>query len=83
MTNIDFWYKIIAYYVISFINNLKGGFGMKTNSYQKPEVLEEVKNAEPVETGCCLRSCGGTPHHLGTSKSREIVDKLDEISEDS
>ena len=56
---------------------------MNTNSYQKPEVLEEVKNAEPVETGCCLRSCGGTPHHLGTSKSKEIVDKLDEISEDS
>lgn len=56
---------------------------MKKELYRKPEVLEEVKNAEPVETGCCLRSCGGVPHHLGTSKSSELIKKFDEIEKDS
>lgn len=57
---------------------------MKTNSnlnYEKPEILEEVNCIEPVETGCCLRSCGGSPHHLNSSVSEELSDKFRKISD--
>jgi hypothetical protein len=29
--------------------------------YQKPEVTKKGSAPEPVEAGCCLRSCGGSP----------------------
>lgn len=45
---------------------------MKKTNYQKPEVKEEVKVIEPVETGCCLRLCEGSPHHLNTAVSQDI-----------
>ena len=31
--------------------------------YETPRVKNEAVYSEPVETGCCLRSCGGVPHH--------------------
>lgn len=40
--------------------------------YSSPEVLDELTNSEPVETGCCLRSCGGSPHQVdGESQLKE------------
>lgn len=34
--------------------------------YEKPQVdSENITIAEPVETGCCLRSCGGSPGRIG------------------
>lgn len=50
-------------------------------SYEKPKVVEEVNSAEPVETGCCLRACGGSPHHLNSSISKELSDKFKNISD--
>ncbi|MDD2377096.1 MAG: hypothetical protein PHD15_06785 [Clostridia bacterium] len=41
---------------------------MKVKKYELPKVLSKFSCTEPVETGCCLRSCGGSPHHLGTNK---------------
>lgn len=32
--------------------------------YEAPEILSEVTVCEPVETGCCLRSCGGSPSRM-------------------
>ena len=32
--------------------------------YSSPEIKDKLTNCEPVETGCCLRSCGGSPHHV-------------------
>lgn len=37
---------------------------MKKN-YEKPTVKSNFAVCEPVETGCCLRSCGGSPFHMG------------------
>ena len=36
-----------------------------SKSYQEPQVIGDFTVCEPVETGCCLRSCGGSPHHIG------------------
>ena len=49
-------------------------------TYETPEVLNDFTVCEPVETGCCLRSCGGSPHHMGTEKliSDETKDKFEE-----
>ena len=38
-------------------------------NYETPKVLGEVVTNEPVETGCCLRSCGGSPNHMGEEKN--------------
>jgi len=32
--------------------------------YQKPKVLRRGYFPEPVESGCCLTSCGGSPGGL-------------------
>ena len=32
--------------------------------YEAPEIRSEVTVCEPVETGCCLRSCGGSPSRM-------------------
>lgn len=39
-----------------------------TKKYEAPQALDDVTICEPVETGCCLRSCGGSPHHMGDEK---------------
>ncbi len=38
---------------------------MNTSKYQKPLVTRSGSNPEPVEAGCCLRSCGGVPSPQG------------------
>jgi hypothetical protein len=38
---------------------------MKTNKYSKPAVTRAGSTPEPVEAGCCLRSCGGKPSPQG------------------
>lgn len=43
--------------------------------YNSPEILDQFTNSEPVETGCCLRSCGGSPHHVDGDT------QLDEVTE--
>jgi len=36
--------------------------------YQKPQVVLTGANPEPVEAGCCLRSCGGSPGPMQAPK---------------
>jgi len=48
---------------------------MKMEKYESPKILNKFSCTEPVETGCCLRSCGGKPHHLGTNKISKSVKK--------
>ena len=38
---------------------------MKTKKYIKPAITRSGSNPEPVEAGCCLRSCGGVPSPQG------------------
>lgn len=47
-------------------------------NYQEPKVnSENITIAEPVETGCCLRSCGGSPGRMGREEFiSEETDKL-------
>lgn len=46
--------------------------------YTKPEVVESAHSPEPVEAGCCLTSCGGSPRCGGDdAKGRTLVDKVD------
>ena len=46
--------------------------------YDKPKVVVRGYTPEPVEAGCCLRSCGGSPgglqagHYL-TKQAEEII----------
>ena len=28
---------------------------------EKPEIIKRESNEHPKESGCCFRSCGGTP----------------------
>lgn len=37
-------------------------------AYQRPEVLSSGVSPEPVEAGCCLTSCGGSPGGLQSGK---------------
>lgn len=47
--------------------------------YTKPEVVESAHSPEPVEAGCCLTSCGGSPRCGGDdAKGRSLVDKVDQ-----
>lgn len=52
-----------------------------TKKYEAPEILSKVTVCEPVETGCCLRSCGGSPHHMEseTLVSDETKAKFEDI----
>ena len=52
---------------------------MSKQEYQKPEVLSNTTICEPVETGCCLRSCGGSPKHMKreTLVSAETTEKFE------
>lgn len=43
---------------------------------EKPEVLSQGSTPEPVESGCCLRSCGGSP--IGTQESRHLNHEAEE-----
>lgn len=56
---------------------------MKTEDYQKPKVCSKFTVSEPVETGCCLRSCGGTPFHMGREDliSKDTKKKFEEINQ--
>lgn len=48
--------------------------------YQKPEVINTAHSPEPVEAGCCLRSCGGSPHHGNASvKSEQLIQKINHV----
>lgn len=52
---------------------------MKTKKYQKPKVTNTTCSPEPIEAGCCLRSCGGSPHHVnaGAKKGEELITRID------
>lgn len=43
-------------------------------AYVKPVVREGGKTTEPVEAGCCLRSCGGRPRKV-TPKATGVDSK--------
>ncbi|MEA2112586.1 MAG: hypothetical protein U9P50_01265 [Patescibacteria group bacterium] len=43
-------------------------------SYRKPEVKGVGTSPEPVESGCCLTSCGGSP---GITQNNPNVKKGD------
>lgn len=40
--------------------------------YEKPQIKSPGCYSEPVESGCCLRSCGGSP---GGSQSSKVLAK--------
>lgn len=48
---------------------------MKRKKYEAPKFSSEFSFAEPVETGCCLRSCGGSPYHMGVKKINPVIEK--------
>lgn len=52
----------------------------KAEKYEKPQALDNFAVCEPVETGCCLRSCGGSPHHMGAEKliSDDVKSKFEQ-----
>ncbi len=39
--------------------------------YEKPQIKSPGCDSEPVESGCCLRSCGGSPGGSQASKALE------------
>lgn len=43
--------------------------------YVKPEVTQKGQTKEPVEAGCCLRSCGGSPapSKKGTDSALSVI----------
>lgn len=41
-------------------------------TYKKPEVVSKGYTPEPVEAGCCLRSCGGSPA-VGAHNSEQLT----------
>jgi len=45
------------------------------DKYEKPRVTRKGANPEPVEAGCCLRSCGGSPGPTQTPKDQTSVAK--------
>ena len=45
----------------------------KHKQYQKPEVTCKGANPEPVEAGCCLQSCGGSPGRTHTPRNQTPV----------
>lgn len=49
--------------------------------YEKPQALDIFAVCEPVETGCCLRSCGGMPSHIGAEKllSDDVKKKFEQV----
>lgn len=45
--------------------------------YQKPAIINAAYSPEPVEAGCCLRSCGGSPHHVNANaKVNKLLEKI-------
>lgn len=46
----------------------------REKNYEKPEVKGVGVSAEPVESGCCLTSCGGSP---GVTSNNPAVKKGD------
>ncbi|MFA4845777.1 MAG: hypothetical protein WC654_04425 [Patescibacteria group bacterium] len=48
--------------------------------YKKPEVTTHGSNPESVESGCCLRSCGGSPAPASVTDkgTRDFVKKIKE-----
>lgn len=44
--------------------------------YQKPEVTKKGSSPEPVEAGCCLRSCGGMPSPQPMTHNQAVKDIL-------
>lgn len=57
---------------------------MSKKEYQKPEVLSGTTICEPVETGCCLRSCGGSPKHMPSDAlvSTETTQKFESATKE-
>lgn len=52
-------------------------------NYEKPKVYESGHYPEPVETGCCLLSCGGLTLGAATVLNKErfsnILKKLKDV----
>lgn len=49
---------------------------MDRPTYVKPTVLGTGQHPEPVEAGCCLRTCGGSPGHSQSSLPSQSTEKL-------
>ena len=55
--------------------------GSKKEHYESPIVTTKGHTAEPVESGCCLTSCGGSPAGMqadasNSAESRKTLDML-------
>lgn len=46
-----------------------------------PKITKSMASLAAVETGCCLKSCGGSPAPLTAENKRESIDKLDQFLE--
>lgn len=56
---------------------------MKKSDYTKPMITKTSQSSEPVEAGCCLRSCGGSPAIMQVNKNTlhetDIVKKASQL----
>jgi hypothetical protein len=41
--------------------------------YDKPKVVVRGSSPEPVESGCCLRSCGGMPSPMSEKRGSGLA----------
>ena len=48
---------------------MKKGTKKVAKKYKKPEVVTSRYSPDPVEAGCCLQSCGGSPISTQTEKN--------------
>lgn len=44
-----------------------------------PKVTKSMASIAAIETGCCLRSCGGSPAPLTTAKKNDNAEILKEF----
>lgn len=52
-------------------------------AYEKPKIVKSTYSAEPVEAGCCLRSCGGSPVVLSSERgAKDILLKLETVKKE-
>lgn len=49
------------------------------STYSRPDIVSSGHSPEPVEAGCCLASCGGSPgamqskHHSNDDGTKETL----------
>jgi hypothetical protein len=49
------------------------------SNYVKPVLLSKGHASEPVEAGCCIRSCGGSPRVTTSEISETASEKIRKV----